>query len=193
MLAAARAACAPPDARGAVAQWQGGTCCGGSSIACFHGPRFSRAPAAACSLRPHSMPAPRSPTPPPAASCARCNGEFIPEPLPPSLLPEGHDVPPGVLAAVQEYWVCQRCRCCCWSWCCRWRCCLLHTCGVALPLPQPPLPVGVGCFAAPVAPNSRRPSAPAPLPRCSGVYWQGSQYGRAKREMEQLIAKLSLA
>ncbi|PRW45423.1 Carbohydrate-Binding Module Family 45 [Chlorella sorokiniana] len=65
--------------------------------------------------------------------CARCNGEFVPEPLPPSLLPEGHGVPPGILATVDEYWVCGR---------------------------------------------------------CSGVYWQGSQYGRAKKEMNELIAKL---
>ncbi|KAI7838473.1 hypothetical protein COHA_007736 [Chlorella ohadii] len=65
--------------------------------------------------------------------CARCNGDFIPEPLPPGLLPEGHDVPPGILATVDEYWVCSR---------------------------------------------------------CSGVYWQGSQYGRAKKEMNDLIAKL---
>lgn len=65
--------------------------------------------------------------------CARCNGEFIPEPLPAGMLPEGHGVPPGILATVEEYWVCAR---------------------------------------------------------CSGVYWQGSQYGRAKKEMNDLIAKL---
>lgn len=30
----------------------------------------------------------------------------------------------------------------------------------------------------------------APLCRRSGVYWQGSQYGRAKKEMQELITKL---
>lgn len=36
----------------------------------------------------------------------------------------------------------------------------------------------------------RDPLSPPPPASCSGVYWQGSQYGRAKKEMNDLIAKL---
>lgn len=68
--------------------------------------------------------------------CARCNGDFIPEPMPAALLPAGHDVPPGILEQHHEFWVCAR---------------------------------------------------------CSGVYWQGNQYRRAKTAVTELIAKMALA
>lgn len=42
-------------------------------------------------------------------SCARCNGEFIPEPFPAALLPPDHGVPPGILEQRAEFWVCARC------------------------------------------------------------------------------------
>lgn len=41
--------------------------------------------------------------------CARCNGEFLAEPLPAALLPEGHGVPPGIQEQEREFWVCARC------------------------------------------------------------------------------------
>lgn len=41
--------------------------------------------------------------------CARCNGQFRPEPLPAAALPAGHDVPPGILEKHLEFWVCARC------------------------------------------------------------------------------------
>lgn len=109
--------------------------------------------------------------------CARCNGEFIPEPLPRGLLPEGHGVPPGILATVEEYWVCGRCRRVSFSGPgleCLWEKLRASRCRCA-------------------APTTVRASTACPLlpPAAhSGVYWQGSQYGRAKKEMNDLIAKL---
>ncbi len=41
--------------------------------------------------------------------CARCNGQFRPEPLPAAALPADHDVPPGILEKHLEFWVCARC------------------------------------------------------------------------------------
>lgn len=41
--------------------------------------------------------------------CAKCNGEFLPEPIPAEKLPEGHGVAEGVLARGLEFWVCRRC------------------------------------------------------------------------------------
>ncbi|KAI3425010.1 hypothetical protein D9Q98_008392 [Chlorella vulgaris] len=41
--------------------------------------------------------------------CARCNGEFQAQPRPAALLPLGHDVPAGIQAQHEEFWVCSRC------------------------------------------------------------------------------------
>lgn len=51
-----------------------------------------------------------APDPPPAcpARCARCNGDFIPQPLPVEQLPEGHGVPEGIQRTHTEFWVCSR-------------------------------------------------------------------------------------
>lgn len=48
--------------------------------------------------------------------CARCNGEFQAQPRPAALLPLGHDVPAGIQAQHEEFWVCSRCR---WGGGCR--------------------------------------------------------------------------
>lgn len=47
--------------------------------------------------------------------CGRCNGEFIPEPLPAAALPAGHGVPPGILERHAEFWVCARCSAVFWQ------------------------------------------------------------------------------
>lgn len=73
--------------------------------------------------------------PPPLRRSARCNGTFIPEPVPAAELPPGHEVPPGILEQHTEFWVCAR---------------------------------------------------------CSNVFWQGSQYGRAKQAMADLIARMAM-
>ena len=41
--------------------------------------------------------------------CARCNGEFGETAVAGKDLPAGHDVPPGVVERVAEFWVCDRC------------------------------------------------------------------------------------
>lgn len=146
---------------------------------------------------PHTGP-PR-PFAPPAcpARCARCNGDFIPQPLPVERLPEGHGVPEGIQRTHTEFWVCSRWwvpteglgrvvaevqvlarapRRCAGVW---------QSCGA------------VGCCMARIQQRGAHAAASC-SPACvrlacsSAVYWQGNQYNRAVQGVNKMLAAMSV-
>ena len=131
-------------------------------------------------LAPHTS----APARAPASRCAKCNGDFLPDPLPAAALPPGHGVPPGILEKHAEYWVCERCRCAgeqdSWE---------AHPC-------PPPLE-GLAGRPPALAPHPRAeqgPSPPPPPPTRArrSVFWTGNQYGRAVGQLTDLLAGLEL-
>jgi uncharacterized protein with PIN domain len=136
--------------------------------------------------------------------CARCNGTFLPDPVPPGALPEGHGVPPRILARHTEFWLCGRCGCvpvrqrsgergCLAGGHVRWASERASKAGARGTQTGPRTATWLFLRTLCARPGLLRDTGPPPPPRCrSAVYWQGFQYARAMRKMGDLLAQLSL-